>query len=74
MGATLEDLFEALGALGEDGPLQATSLRLPKALHDTLTGSCSLLLTAGTTHTLVATFSGDATYAPAVSAPVALQT
>ena len=36
MSATLEELFEALGALGEDGPLQATSLRLPKALHDAL--------------------------------------
>ncbi|MGH9028856.1 MAG: hypothetical protein ACRDV4_04495 [Acidimicrobiales bacterium] len=36
MGATLEELFDALGQLGEDGPLQATSLRLPKALHDAL--------------------------------------
>ena len=36
MGATLEELFEALGDLGEEGPLQATSLRLPKALYDAL--------------------------------------
>ena len=36
MGMTLKELFEALGALGEDGPLQPTSLRFPKALHDAL--------------------------------------
>jgi hypothetical protein len=36
VGATIEDLFEALGELEEDGPLQATSLRLPKALHRAL--------------------------------------
>lgn len=36
MSATLDELFEVLGALGEDGPLQATSMRLPKALHDAL--------------------------------------
>ena len=30
MGATIEELFKALGDLEEDGPLQATSLRLPK--------------------------------------------
>ncbi len=36
MVATLEELFKALGDLGEDGPLQATSLRLPKALHEAL--------------------------------------
>ncbi|MGH9104631.1 MAG: hypothetical protein ACRDZX_02115 [Acidimicrobiales bacterium] len=36
MGATLEELFEAISNLAEDGPLQATSLRLPKALHEAL--------------------------------------
>ncbi len=36
MGVTIEDLFEALGNLESDGRLQATSLRLPKALHDAL--------------------------------------
>jgi hypothetical protein len=36
VAATLEELFEALGGLAEDGPLQATSLRLPKALHEAL--------------------------------------
>ena len=36
MAATLEELFKALGDLGEDSPLQATSLRLPKALHEAL--------------------------------------
>ncbi len=36
MAATLEELFEALGGLAEDGPLQSTSLRLPKALHEAL--------------------------------------
>ena len=36
MAATLEELFKALGDLGGDGPLQATSLRLPKALHEAL--------------------------------------
>ena len=36
MAATLDDLFRALGGLAEDGPVQATSLRLPKALHDAL--------------------------------------
>jgi len=36
VSATLEELFEALGDLDEDGPLQATSLRLPKALHHAL--------------------------------------
>jgi hypothetical protein len=34
--ATLEELFRAIGSLDEDGPLQATSLRLPKALHEAL--------------------------------------
>ena len=36
MGAMLYELFEALAALGEGGPLQATSLHLPKALHHAL--------------------------------------
>ena len=36
MGAMLDELFEALAALGEGGPLQATSLHLPKALHHAL--------------------------------------
>ena len=36
MGATIEELFKALGDLEEGGPLQATSLRLPKALHEAL--------------------------------------
>lgn len=36
VGATIEELFRALGDLEEDGPLQATSLRLPKALHEAL--------------------------------------
>lgn len=32
----MEELFRAIGSLSEDGPLQATSLRLPKALHEAL--------------------------------------
>ena len=36
MAATLDQLFEALAGLDEDGPVRATSLRLPKALHDAL--------------------------------------
>lgn len=36
MGATIEELFKAPDDLEEDGPLQATSLRLPKALHEAL--------------------------------------
>ncbi|MHB1928819.1 MAG: hypothetical protein ACYDEN_10825 [Acidimicrobiales bacterium] len=36
MAATLEELFKALGDLAEEGPLHATSLRLPKALHEAL--------------------------------------
>ena len=36
MAATLDDLLRALSGLGEDAPLQATSLRLPKALHEAL--------------------------------------
>jgi hypothetical protein len=36
MTATLDQLFEALAALNEDGPARATSLRLPAALHEAL--------------------------------------
>jgi hypothetical protein len=32
VAATLEELFEAIGGLAEDGPLQSTSLRLHEAL------------------------------------------